>query len=57
MTSAELVSPTHTDDYESLHRIRQKFQIVFGNTCILRDDILKKRYRISSDGDLIMIIS
>jgi hypothetical protein len=57
MTSAELIHSTHADDYESLHRIRQKFQIVFGNTCTLKDDILRKRYRVSSDGDLVMIIS
>jgi len=44
-------------DLFSLQRIRQKFQIVFGNPCTIGDDILIKRYRVSPEGDLIMIIS
>ena len=57
MTSAVFRNSSHEMDCASLDRIRQKFQIVFGSRCMLGDDILIKRYRISSEGDLIMIIS
>jgi len=57
MTPAVSRNSSHETDYATLDRIRQKFQLVFGSRCMLGDDILIKRYRISSEGDLIMIIS
>jgi len=43
-------------DYQRLDRIREKFHEVFGSECTLRDDVLLKRYNLSPDGELIMII-
>ena len=36
--------------------IRQKIKEVFGWDCGLNDDMLLKRYTITSDGDLIVIV-
>ena len=57
MTEAARQDYCEERDLFSLQRIRQKFQIVFGNPCTIGDYILIKRYRVSPEGDLIMIIS
>jgi len=57
MTPAIPPDSDEEPDSHTLHHIRRKFQIVFGNRCIPGDDFLRKHYRVSPDGDLIMIIS
>jgi hypothetical protein len=37
-------------------QIRQKIKEVFGWDCTMKDDVLVKRYAMTSDGDLIMIL-
>ena len=36
--------------------IRQKIKEIFGSDCEMNDDILLKRYTITSDGELIVIV-
>ena len=37
-------------------QIRQKIKEVFGWDCTMEDDVLVKRYAMTSDGELIMIL-
>jgi len=37
-------------------QIRQKIKEIFGSDCAMNDDILLKRYTVTSDGDLIVIV-
>lgn len=37
-------------------RIREKIREVFGRDTSMHDDILLKRYTLSSEGDLVMIL-
>jgi hypothetical protein len=37
-------------------QIRQKIKEVFGWDCTMKDDVLVKRYTMTSDGELIMIL-
>ena len=55
--STALINSLEGRDPHSLALIRQKFQIVFGTPSSLGDEILRKRYRISADGDLIVVIA
>jgi hypothetical protein len=57
MTSAVLTGSPQGQDYHSLQQIRRKFQLVFGTECTMSDDVLRRRYRVSPEGDLILIIS
>jgi hypothetical protein len=57
MMTPAVFTDSPADDTCSLPQIRRKFQMVFGNPCTMGDDLLRKRYRISPEGDLIMIIS
>jgi hypothetical protein len=57
MSSATAENSYREPDYDSPQQIRKKFQLVFGSRCTLEDETLKKRYRVSPDGDLIMIIT
>ncbi|MFA6225382.1 MAG: hypothetical protein WC620_04150 [Methanoregula sp.] len=41
---------------QTLYRIREKIKEVFGQETSMNDDLLSKRYTLSSDGDLIMIL-
>jgi hypothetical protein len=36
--------------------IRQKIKEIFGSDCELNDDLLLKRYTITTDGDLVVIV-
>ncbi|MDD1694005.1 MAG: hypothetical protein LUQ71_04720 [Methanoregula sp.] len=47
-----------TTGYDFRHpgRIREKFHEVFGGRCTLRDETLVQRYRLTSEGDLVMFI-
>jgi hypothetical protein len=37
-------------------QIREKFQEIFGCETTMGDDALARRYRITADGDLIVIL-
>ena len=41
---------------QNLCRIREKIKEVFGRETAMNDDLLLKRYSISSEGDLILIL-
>jgi hypothetical protein len=48
--------PQEYNNIQKLHRIRKKIKEVFGRETSLNDDLLSKRYTLSNDGDLIMIL-
>jgi hypothetical protein len=37
-------------------QIRKKIKEIFGSDCAMNDDMLLKRYTITSDGELIVIV-
>jgi len=37
-------------------RVREKIRDVFGSDCTLPNDLMMKRYAVTSSGDLIMIL-
>lgn len=37
-------------------QLRQKIKEVFGWDCTMKDDVLVKRFKITRDGELIMIL-
>jgi hypothetical protein len=43
-------------DFQDLSRIRQKFREVFGCENTMSDEALIRRYRVTGEGDLIMIL-
>jgi hypothetical protein len=43
-------------DPRALQSIREKFREVFGCETSMKDEALVQRYRVSGDGDLIMIL-
>lgn len=43
-------------DMQALLLIRQKFREVFGYDATMNDEALVRHYRVSGDGDLIMIV-
>jgi len=47
--------PRETDT-GNLPAIRQKFREVFGCDATMNDDALVRHYRVTGDGDLIMIL-
>lgn len=44
------------NDPRALCLIREKFREVFGCETSMKDEALIRRYRVSGDGDLIMIL-
>jgi hypothetical protein len=50
------VKPTEHSNVQKLCMIREKIKEVFGRETSMNDDILSKRYTISNEGDLIMIL-
>ena len=51
----QMVQPVHYD-YQKIQRIRERIKEVFGRESIMNDELLLKRYNITPDGDLIMIV-
>jgi len=41
---------------QKIQQIREKIKIVFGRNCTMTDDMLLKRYAMSGDGELVMIV-
>jgi phosphoribosylpyrophosphate synthetase len=37
-------------------QIRKKIKEIFGSDCFMNDDMLLKRYTLTSDGELIVIV-
>jgi hypothetical protein len=37
-------------------QIRQKIKEIFGSDCAMNDEMLLKRYTVTSDGELIVIV-
>ena len=45
-----------TNESRKTVQIRQKIKEIFGSDCAMNDDMLLKRYTITSDGELIVIV-
>jgi hypothetical protein len=48
--------PQKQNSVQTFTRLRQKIKDVFGQETSMNDDMLQKRYTLSSDGDLILIL-
>ena len=51
-----ILENTSTSNNQRIVQIRQKIKEVFGGDCTMKDDVLVKRYSMTSDGELIMIL-
>jgi hypothetical protein len=45
-----------TNESRKTIQIRKKIKEIFGSDCLMNDDILLKRYTITTDGELIVIV-
>jgi hypothetical protein len=48
--------PQKQNSVQTFSLLRQKIKDVFGQETSMNDDMLSKRYTLSSDGDLILIL-
>jgi hypothetical protein len=55
-TSQQSKNIPPTRDPRALQSIREKFREVFGCETSMKDEALVQRYRVSGDGELIMIL-
>jgi hypothetical protein len=51
-----MMEKTATHNSQGIIQIRQKIKEIFGWDCTMKDDVLVKRYSMTSDGELIMIL-
>jgi len=56
LSQAEMMEKPMTNESRKTVQIRQKIKEVFGGDCAMNDDMLLKRYMITSDGELIVIV-
>ena len=45
-----------TNESRKTIQIRKKIKEIFGSDCLMNDDMLLKRYTITSDGELIVMV-
>jgi len=45
-----------TNESRKTIQIRKKIKEIFGSDCLMNDDVLLKRYTLTSDGELIVIV-
>jgi hypothetical protein len=45
-----------TNESRKTVQIRKKIKEIFGSDCAMNDDMLLKRYMVTSDGELIVIV-
>jgi len=56
LSQAEMMEKPMTNESRKTVQIRQKIKEIFGWDCAMNDDMLLKRYTITSDGELIVIV-
>jgi hypothetical protein len=56
LSQAEMMGRPMTNESRKTVQIRQKIKEIFGWECAMNDDMLLKRYTITSDGELIVIV-
>ena len=56
MEIGSMGTQVETYSTEKIMRIREKIEIVFGSASSWTDAAISKRYNITPDGDLIMIL-
>jgi len=56
LSQAKMMEKPMTNESRKTVQIRQKIKEIFGWDCAMNDDMLLKRYTITSDGELIVIV-
>ena len=56
LSQAEMMEKPMTNESRKTVQIRQKIKEIFGWDCTMNDDMLLKRYTVTSDGELIVIV-
>jgi len=56
LSQAEMMEKPMTTESRKTLQIRQKIKEIFGWDCTMHDDMLLKRYTVTSDGELIVIV-
>jgi len=56
LSQADMMGKPMTNESRKTVQIRKKIKEIFGSDCAMNDDMLLKRYTITSDGELIVIV-
>jgi hypothetical protein len=56
LSQPEMMGRPMTNESRKTVQIRQKIKEIFEWDCTMNDDMLLKRYTITSDGELIVIV-
>jgi hypothetical protein len=56
LSQAEMMEKPMTTQSRKTVQIRQKIKEIFGSDCAMNDEMLLKRYTVTSDGELIVIV-
>lgn len=56
LSQAEMMEKPRTTEGRKTVQIRQKIKEIFGSDCAMNDDMLLKRYTVTSEGELIVIV-
>jgi len=56
LSQADMMGKLMTNESSKTVQIREKIKEIFGRDCAMNNDMLLKRYTITSDGELIVIV-
>jgi hypothetical protein len=56
LSQTGIIKKTDTNESRKTTQIREKIKEIFGSECVMNDDMLLKRYTVTSDGELIVIV-
>ncbi len=56
LSQADMMGKPMTNESSKTVQIREKIKEIFGWDCAMNNDMLLKRYTITSDGELIVIV-
>ena len=56
LSQTGIIKRPDTNESRKTIQIREKIKEIFGSDCAMNDDMLLKRYTVTSDGELIVIM-
>jgi hypothetical protein len=56
LSQTGIIKRPDTNESRKTIQIREKIKEIFGLDCAMNDDMLLKRYTVTSDGELIVIV-
>jgi hypothetical protein len=56
LSQTGIITSPDTNESRKTIQIREKIKEIFGSECGMNDDMLLKRYTVTRDGELIVIV-